>query len=242
MLPQKIEKWISNEFFPQRVLLSGKKGLVDTAIKIAAQLQKTTVEKIHSGIATDTFLFKDDGTSVKIGNKDHPEKNSVRGIIKWISQKPVSLHRIIILENFERMSRDAPHAILKILEEPPSQAIFIFTTQNHHQMLETILSRMTVLRIGHDFEDFEIAEDVKSFFQSKNLIWKFKKIKQLDKESKKEKDKSIILNFMNDLLIHARFFEQYQKHLEILFETQKALMGNVNTKLILECLALKLTK
>jgi len=196
--------------------------------------------KILMGICPDTLVLRNDGT-LKIGDKDKPEKTSVRGLIRWVMKKPVKAHRIVIIEDFERTGRDANHALLKILEEPPPQAVLLFSTKNHHQILDTILSRMTVVRVPHDFEDFVIDEDVKNFFQSSNLIWKFRKISDLDKESKKQKDKKIITNFVEQLIIHARFFTQYQKYLDSLFEVQKALAGNQNVKLVLERFAIGIT-
>lgn len=264
MLP-KIQQWLDRDFFPQRFLLSG--GKFDTLIDIAAQLQKGDEvncearqgesplgerespggedalgyrTKILTGICPDTLVLRNEGT-LKIGDKDKPDRNSVRGLIRWVVQKPVSPHRIVIIEDFDRTGRDANHALLKVLEEPPPQAIFLFSTKNHHQILDTILSRMTVLRVPHDFQDFSIDEEVKTFFQSSNLIWKFRKISDLDKEAKKQKDKKIILKFVDDLIVHARFFTQYQIYLDSLFELQKALSSNQNPKLVLERFALQIT-
>ncbi len=239
MMLSKIQKWLDSEFFPQRVLFSG--GDLDSLIEIASELQETDKTKIITGICADTLVLQNDG-ALKIGDKDQPEKKSVRGMIKWITQTPVKKYRIIILEDFERVGREANHALLKVLEEPPPQAIFLFSTKNHHQILDTILSRMTVIRASYDFEDFMIDEDIKNFLQSSNLIWKFKKISDLDKEAKKNKDKKNIIDFIDKLIIHARFFAQYQKYLDLIFEVQSALNKNQNTKLVLERFALKITK
>ena len=238
----KIEKWLSNEVFPQRILLSGKGDLVTEAIMLAGQLQGVSTSKIEAGICSDVSVFRDMGESFKIGDRQNPAKDSIRGLIKWTVQKPLLKHRIVILENFERLSRDAPHAILKVLEEPPEKAIFIFTTQNHHRIMETILSRMTVVRMPSNFKDFEISDEVKQFFQSPNLIWKFKKIEDLIQQSKKEKDKSIITDFVEDCIIHARFFETYQKHLEKLLEAQTMLAQNINSRLCLEHLVMNIKR
>ncbi len=239
MLP-KLQQWLDRDFFPQRVLLSGEKNGFETVVKVAAKLQDEKESTILSEICPDTLILRNEGT-FKIGDKEKPEKKTVRGMINWVMQTPVKNHRIVILEDFERTGRDANHALLKVLEEPPPRAIFLFTTRNHHQILETIISRMTVVRVPHDFEDFEINEDVKNFFQSSNLIWKFRKIDNLDKAVKKQKDKKIIFNFIDDLIIHARFFEQYHQYLDQLFEIQKAIMANQNTKLVLERFVLQIT-
>ncbi len=235
----KIQKWLDSNFFPQRVLFSG--GSFEMLIDIASTLQQTDKTKILTGICADTLVLRNEGT-LKIGDKDRPDKDSVRGLIKWVHQKPVKNRRIVIIEDFERTGRDANHALLKVLEEPPAQGIFLFSTKNHHKILDTILSRMTVVRIPQDFKDFIIDEDIKNFLQSSNLIWKFKKISELDNESKKQKDKKIITNFVENLIIHARFFSQYHQYLDKLFEVQKSLSSNQNTKLVLERFALKITK
>ena len=241
-MDEKIEKWLSSGIFPQRVLLSGGGDLLSLAIKIAAQLQVVDETKIKTGICADTLVFRDEGDSFKIGDREQPEKESVRGLIRWSSQKPIRPYRIVILENFERLSREAPHSILKILEEPPERVIFLFTTKNHHQIIDTIISRMTVCRLAHEFEDFLVQETVQKFFQKDDLVWKFKQIEQVVDTSKKEKDKSIIWNFLNDLILHARFFEAYQSHLELLLETQQMLLGNINARLCLERLAIKIAR
>lgn len=239
--PEKIDKWISKKAFPQRVLLSGKGNLIEVALEMAAKLQQESVTKIDSGIQTDTLVLRDEGESFKIG-EDSEAGNSARGLIRWVSQKPVSPYRIVILENFERASRDSPQALLKILEEPPEKGIFIFTTQNHYQVLETILSRMTVVRIASEVRDFSILPEIETFLRPSNLIGKFKIIESLEKEAKKIKDKRVIKQFVDQLIQHAQGLPQYNQYLADLFEIQQNMQQHLNTKLVLERFALKVTK
>lgn len=245
-LPPKIQTWL-NGTFPQRVLLSGGDGGLDLATEIAAQLQGASVEKIRSGIHEDTIVFPDNGKSFKIDYSDtakregQSEHENVRGMIKWISQKPINPYRIVILENVERASREAPQALLKILEEPPPQGVFLFTTKNHHQILETILSRITVVNLprsgGSALEtDTKVAE----FLNASSLTDRFQIIEALDAEVKKEKDKRILHTFVTEMIEICRGDQRFQSFLELLYETQQALNGNANTRLTLERLAMKL--
>lgn len=237
----KVERWLKYNTVPQRLLISGADGAFDLAVEMAAKLQGEPSSKLLSGISTDTLILRNEGT-FKIGDADNPAKDSVRGMIQWVNQKPVGNHRLVIIEDFERTGREANHALLKVLEEPPEKAQFLFTTRNHLQLLDTILSRMTVLRLAHDFADFEIEEEVQKFLQSPDLLWKFQKIGEIDAEAKKAKDKKIILRFVDSLIVHARFFASHQQYLESLFEVQSLLNRNMNSKLVLERLALKLTQ
>ena len=49
--------------------------------------------------------------------------------------------RIAIINNFETASRFASDAILKTLEEPPGNSVFIITTNHAASLAETVLSR-----------------------------------------------------------------------------------------------------
>lgn len=255
MIPSKITKWIEKEVFPQRVLLSGSKENKEIALEIAAKLQKTEKEKIKKGIHSDTILFEDNGKSFKIDWSDAAKKNeqneheNVRGLIKWAHQKPVEgKYRIVILENLERLSDVAPHACLKLIEEPPLKTIFLFTTRNHHnkKLLDTIISRLTVIRIPKKEDDFDISEEITMFFESKNLIQKFKFIEDLDKKSKDNKDKKIdrtvFLDFLTKMLHHGRLLSQHQKYLEQILEAHEAIHQNVNPRFTIERLAIKITQ
>lgn len=239
MLPTKIQKWFDRNIFPQRVILSGTTGVFDMAVAIASLLQNVPISEIEKGVHADTTVFRDDGNTFKIGG-DSEDHCSVRGLIKWSTQKPIAHKRIIILENLERTSRDAPHALLKLIEEPPASAVFLFTTHNHHQILDTILSRMTVVRISSSAEDFEISDEVREFIFGKDLIAKFQTVDDLIAKMKKEgTGKQIILDFLYELILQTRFFNEHRTHLSDVFETYQAIRQNVNPKLSLERLALR---
>jgi DNA polymerase III delta prime subunit len=251
MIPENIQKWLTAGVFPQRVLLSSPDSMIDMALHIAAQFQEAPVEKIVAGIHSDTMVFRDEGKSFKIdfseaakkeGQSDH---ENVRGMITWAHHKPTAPHRIIILENLERVTNSAPHAMLKLIEEPPEKAIFIFTTQNHHALLDTILSRMTVIRIpSKDAEETDLKEAL-DFLESKDLIENFAFIEQLDKQSKdnseKKMDRTVFLRFVDQLISVARNNEKYLSQLEWLLETHSAIRSNVTPRFVLERLAIKMS-
>lgn len=49
--------------------------------------------------------------------------------------------RVVILDQIERMNREAANAFLKLLEEPPPNNLFVLCTASPGQLLPTILSR-----------------------------------------------------------------------------------------------------
>ena len=72
-------------------------------------------------------------------------------------------YRVVIIWRAEEMNTEAANKLLKILEEPPVQTVFILTTDRPEKMLETILSRTQRI----DFPPLSI-EDISAALQSRN--------------------------------------------------------------------------
>ncbi len=68
--------------------------------------------------------------------------NQIRRASAWAHMKSVSGKKIFIIENAERMLESVRNALLKILEEPPEDMVFILTTSNRGAVMPTILSRV----------------------------------------------------------------------------------------------------
>ncbi|HEY5714733.1 MAG TPA: hypothetical protein VIT68_05270 [Candidatus Gracilibacteria bacterium] len=242
MIPDKTHQWLARGTTPQRLLLSGENSW-EVALHMASQLQGELASRIEKGAHPDTRVFRDNGKSFKIDfsqtakTDGQDESENVRGLVRWISQKPVSPHRIVILENLERCSREAPQALLKIIEEPPPKAIFLFTTQNHYQILGTILSRITVLTIPPSTSP-QVDHQALAFLESQDLILQFQVIESLDKEAKNTKDRNILPIFVKNLISVARTDTRFQAKLEGLLQAHNDLRSNLNHKLVLEHLVL----
>lgn len=56
-------------------------------------------------------------------------------------------YKIVIINNLHRLNNEASNKLLKTLEEPPANCLFLFTTNNLFQVLDTIKSRVTVLAV-----------------------------------------------------------------------------------------------
>lgn len=71
--------------------------------------------------------------------------SQIRNFSSWAhrtSANSASGKKIIIIENAEQMLDGSKNALLKILEEPPKDTVFILTTTQKGAMLPTILSRL----------------------------------------------------------------------------------------------------
>lgn len=235
MSTEKLNRWVAERRVPQRLLLSGSGNLLELALDTASKIIEEPLEKITLGLNQDVIISVDDEQPLKIGNPEAPDPLTVRGLIKWLHQTPVSKKRVLVLENLERTSRDAMHTWLKILEEPPKRVQFILTTRNHHQLPATILSRVTVLPI-FDPVLTQFQTTAALFLESNNLIDRFNIINLLDKAEKD--DPKSTQRFMNELLQISRQNPEYQSLLPTLFETYTDIQHNLNRRLVLEHLAI----
>lgn len=69
--------------------------------------------------------------------------------------------KVMVIWMAEKMRVDASNKLLKMIEEPPDNTIFILVTENRDQVLSTILSRTQLVKINR-FEDSEIISVLKS--------------------------------------------------------------------------------
>lgn len=68
--------------------------------------------------------------------------SQIRKASLWARYTINSGKRIFIIENADRLQEGVRNALLKILEEPPAQSIFILTAERRNAVMPTILSRV----------------------------------------------------------------------------------------------------
>ncbi|MCL2355479.1 MAG: hypothetical protein FWC68_06470, partial [Oscillospiraceae bacterium] len=82
----------------------------------------------------DYFEIEPDGNSIKI--------EQIRNMLKTVYEKPVMAKRkVYIINNSERMTKEAQNSLLKTLEEPPTYVCIILVSSNDNLFLNTIKSR-----------------------------------------------------------------------------------------------------
>ena len=103
----------------------------------------------------------------------HPEKkrdiliDQIRELKRDVIVVPgEAAKKVYIIEEADRMNANAQNAFLRILEEPPSHAVFILKTENPSALLETVRSRCveTRARVDKKDDDSDNAETVDMFF------------------------------------------------------------------------------
>lgn len=127
---------LSSGKIPHAMLFSGPQGIgkMTVARAVAADLLKSPIDH-HP----DFTLIALEGNSVKI--------DQIRNLQRQSSHAPYrAAWQVCILENAERMTREAANSFLKLLEEPPAYMVFILVASTAAPLLPTIVSRCRLFR------------------------------------------------------------------------------------------------
>lgn len=109
----------------------------------------------------DFFLIEPDGNSIKI--------EQIREMQRKIIEEPIiSKKKVYIIDDSDKMTKEAQNALLKTLEEPPKFVVIILIGSNENNFLTTIKSRCNIIKFKN-IPDEEIQKYLKEKYEIKNL-------------------------------------------------------------------------
>jgi DNA polymerase III subunit delta' len=83
--------------------------------------------------------------------------DQVRGLGRLFAMAPAfSPWRVVLIDAADDLERGGANALLKLLEEPPAQTVFLLVSHAPHRLLPTIRSRCRVLRFDR-LDDADMA-------------------------------------------------------------------------------------
>lgn len=151
-----------------RELLKEKMGnyFVTDVLQIkdfSEQLEKKHNLKLKTVTTAETF---------KTLIKDYNYQDiGIRDVNNRLQQSAIGKHKVVFLENIERMIPDASNAFLKTCEEPLPKRLIIATTANASLLLDTILSRALTIKCSA-LSDTELSQrmETNGMFSNNNEL------------------------------------------------------------------------
>lgn len=151
-----------------------------------------------------------------------------------------------VIVKAERLTIEAQNALLKLLEEPPPQVKLLLETELPLVLLPTILSRCHVINLS-------LSPDSSNTKQEKNIHREFELLRTLspgqrmayiDKQAITKDD---VGQWITDRInaLHAMLMNQpsakITQNIRLCLAVQRHLAANVNPKLVMDMLLLKIT-
>ncbi len=154
---QELERFILEPTHAIMLLAPDGSGKRHVADNLAAQLlgSETTIDSAeHPSI----FLLAPVNKTISI--------DAIRGVQKHLQLKTIGkrpIRRVVIIEAAQRMTTEAQNALLKMLEEPSVDTVFILTAPSAHSVLPTIYSRTQHIMLKNPSQ-----EALMSYFRTQN--------------------------------------------------------------------------
>jgi len=209
----------------------------------------TTKDKNKASEYISNFLKEKDIYPIDVSKPAYEKAmgiEDVRNIQKKILLKPFKgKTKAVIIQAYENITTEAQNALLKILEEPPSNTIIIISTQKKELLLPTIISRCKIIELK-ETEINLINEDMLALNNTLNILLNGKigeKLKIAQDISKNKDEASSWLEkmaiFTRESLIANYNDPRYLNFLKSLQKTYAAIKStNVSQRVALENLFL----
>ncbi len=167
----------------------------------------------------------------------------VRSLLAALSSAPArGKNRAVLIFGAERLTEKAQNALLKTLEEPPENTVFLLAG-NDNGLLPTVRSRCLTLRLS----EAEIPQDAESDKKAQRLVSSVLAKNVLDRSlfpvERAELD-DLLERLANEC---ASRFQKTQKAelskaVDVLLEARRRLLGNANAKMLIDWVRVKLER
>ena len=162
----KLSRLIKKNSLPNSIIFQGTKGIGKTtsAFRIAQFIFEQNANP------TDLYQFNNSDIYQKICNNSLPNllfiekpwledkkryknqihKDDISAVKKfYVNKEKDNLYRICIIDSIDDFSIEASNSLLKLIEEPPKNSLFIIINHNKSKLLQTIKSRSFVLNFSN---------------------------------------------------------------------------------------------
>ncbi len=132
--PDGVGKTMAAMAFAQAILCTSRQGGDSCGECVSCR-------KVMAGSHPDLVVVSPAGNSIKIGQ--------VRDLHNQMGlQRFEGRHRVVVIRQAETMTEEAANALLKALEEPVGETVYILVSHNPALLLLTILSRCLAVQFG----------------------------------------------------------------------------------------------
>jgi len=207
-------------------------GKDETAIE---ELVRYIIEKKKALKEDVSYLLPEVGS----GRSGEIKVEATREFLRTLNLSAFGKNRIAVIRDCEKLNQSSGNTLLKILEEPPRHLTFILTAKSD-SILPTIKSRCRVVHVnsGVEAEDLE-ADGESAQFLKTGFFGASKTVEQIIKEERIELFLDGLLKYFQAKLLSQKE-QRYSFAISEIEACRSDIKANLNSRLALECLYLKL--
>ncbi len=165
-----INSLVASGRMPHTWLLSGPRGIGKASVARLVSAWLLSDQSVASSLFSDEiaefFVSMDDPGSNQVFNGAHPDFLSIspelddnksgqikisqiRNMVPFMAHKPSrGRWRVVIIDSMDEVNRNGANAMLKLLEEPPENAVIFLISSRPGRLPPTIRSRCRVFRFS----------------------------------------------------------------------------------------------
>ena len=191
------------------IILYGPKGVgkKHTALRIAKALlcgknpacgKCEECKRVEHENHPDVIIIKPEIDEIKKTMGSEIRVSQIREDVldKIIFSNAESKKRLIIIDQAHRLNRESGNVLLKSVEEPPKDTIFMLLTPNLHSMLPTIVSRCQTISVP-PLSDQELTDITKISSNNKLIEYACGSVTALEFYISIEEDLEKLINFID---------------------------------------------
>ena len=177
-----IKKLYNQKKMPNKILLSGKKGLGKSTLAYHLINFILSQNEDYKYDINNFMINKENRSFTLIQNHTHPnfylidlldEKKSIdveqiRKMINYTNKSSFdNMPRFILIDNIENLNKSSVNALLKIIEEPNDNIFFILIDNCEKKVLPTLKSRCLTFKINFTFKQ---SIKISNYLLKKNIL------------------------------------------------------------------------
>ena len=208
---------------------------INIAISLAIEIQNSSLQN-----NPDIYYVK--GTKQSgIGVDDIREQ-----IVNIANIKPFTYkYKVFIVEKAETLLVAAQNSLLKIIEEPPSHAVFLFQAEHINNFLPTFLSRCTIKREKVQKPSINLAYEIYNNIKTSDkleVVLLYEKIKHLTRQETSDFLDTLLQIYGDKIRQSILAGENITKisEIDIIANTKKIITANGNIQLAMDIMFLKI--
>ena len=163
-----ITKLYTKDIMPNKILLSGKKGVGKSTLAYHIINYILSLNEDHKYDLSNFEINKENKSYKMLQNFSHPDfylidliddkKNidiaQIRKMINYTNKSSFNdTPRFILIDNIENLNKNSVNALLKVIEEPNDKIYFILINNNEKKILPTLKSRCLTFKINFTFDE-----------------------------------------------------------------------------------------